>query len=93
MTRYHVVRYVAKSLYNMRLSNYSQNNHDCYDEKHEWDLLWTDGIVTVDKLYRMKPFQRINHFPGMYALARKDHLARNLGRMHKRFPEEYKFFP
>ena len=56
MTKYHVVRYVAKQLFNMRLSGYSQSNHDCYDEKHEWDLLWTDGIVTVDKLYRMKPF-------------------------------------
>jgi tubulin polyglutamylase TTLL6/13 len=29
----------------------------------------------------------------MYALARKDHLARNLGRMYKRYPDEYKFFP
>jgi tubulin polyglutamylase TTLL6/13 len=29
----------------------------------------------------------------MYALARKNHLARNLMRMQKMFPEEYKFFP
>lgn len=29
----------------------------------------------------------------MYALARKDHLARNLNKMFKRFPEEYKFYP
>ncbi len=29
----------------------------------------------------------------MYALARKNHLARNLGKMSKQFPEEYKFFP
>lgn len=64
-----------------------QNPHD------EWDLLWTDGTVQVDKLYRMKPYQRINHFPGMYALARKNHLARNLQRMAAVFPEEYKFFP
>lgn len=29
----------------------------------------------------------------MYALARKNHLARNLGRMKKMFPDDYKFFP
>lgn len=29
----------------------------------------------------------------MYALARKDHLARNLKKMLQRFPESYKFFP
>jgi tubulin polyglutamylase TTLL6/13 len=55
-TKYHVVRYVARSLFKMRLSAYSQNNQDCYEEKHEWDLLWTDGIVKVDTLYRMKAY-------------------------------------
>ena len=29
----------------------------------------------------------------MFALARKDHLARNLNKMFKRFPEEFKFYP
>ena len=29
----------------------------------------------------------------MYALARKNHLARNLGRMAKLFPDDYKFYP
>lgn len=29
----------------------------------------------------------------MYALARKDHLARNLNKMQKRFPLDYTFFP
>jgi tubulin polyglutamylase TTLL6/13 len=74
----------------MRLSNH---HGDQNDEKHEWDLYWCDNGVAVDRLYKMKPYQRINHFPGMFALARKDHLARNLNKMFKRFPEEYKFYP
>lgn len=37
--------------------------------------------------------QRINHFPGMYELARKDNLGKNLTRMAKLFPEDYAFFP
>ena len=92
-TKYHVVRYVARKLYNMRLSTYGQNNHDSNDEKHEWDIMWTDNGATVERLHKMKPYQRINHFPGMYALARKDHLARNLNKMQKRFPLDYNFFP
>lgn len=55
--------------------------------------MWQDGAVNCERLYKMKGYQRVNHFPGMYALARKNHLARNLGRMSKKFPEDYKFFP
>lgn len=92
MTKYHVVRYVARTLFKMRLSN-NQYQSEPEDPKDEWDIFWTDGQVQVEKLYRMKPYQRINHFPGMYALARKDHLARNLHRMQKVQPDEYNFFP
>ena len=62
-------------------------------EDEDWDIFWQDGAVACEKLYKMKLYQRVNHFPGMYALARKNHLARNLGRMQKAFPEEYKFYP
>ena len=41
----------------------------------------------------MKPYQKINHFPGMYALSRKNHLARNLNRMQRRFKTDYNFIP
>jgi tubulin polyglutamylase TTLL6/13 len=41
----------------------------------------------------MKPFQKINHFPGMYQIARKNYLARNLNRMQKQFPADFQFFP
>lgn len=45
--------------------------------------------VTVDQVSRMQPYQKINHFPGMYALARKNYLGRNLMKMRKLFPEQY----
>ncbi|XP_054025186.1 tubulin polyglutamylase TTLL13 [Dryobates pubescens] len=41
----------------------------------------------------MKRFQKINHFPGMIELCRKDLLARNLNRMLRLFPKDYNIFP
>lgn len=38
-------------------------------------------------------FQKINHFPGMLEICRKDLLARNLNRMLRLFPKEYRIFP
>lgn len=38
-------------------------------------------------------FQKINHFPGMSEICRKDLLARNMSRMLKMFPKDFHFFP
>ncbi|RKO96627.1 tubulin-tyrosine ligase, partial [Caulochytrium protostelioides] len=35
----------------------------------------------------------INHFPGMEAICRKNHLARNTARLSRRFPNDYNFMP
>ena len=37
--------------------------------------------------------QKINHFPGMSEICRKDTLARNMNRMMKLFPKEYNICP
>lgn len=39
------------------------------------------------------PSQKINHFPGMSEICRKDLLARNMSRMLKMFPKDFLFFP
>jgi len=41
----------------------------------------------------MKPFQKINHFPGMYSITRKSNLAWSLNKMRKLFPKDYNFYP
>lgn len=84
-TKYAVVKYVGRKLFGWKLSQ----KHDDMD----WDVLWTDNAVEPDRLARMKPYQKINHFPGMYALARKNHLARNLMKMRRAHPGDYNFFP
>ena len=35
----------------------------------------------------MKPYQKINHFPGMFELSRKNNLCKNLMKMRKKFPK------
>ena len=37
--------------------------------------------------------QKINHFPGMSEICRKDLLARNMNRLWKQFPKDYAVFP
>jgi len=83
-TKYTVVKHVGKKTFKFKLTK---------DEDTEWDLCWQDGSVTPEQLGKMKPYQKINHFPGMYGLARKDYLGRNLMRMRKLLPDVYKFFP
>ncbi|NXU21459.1 TTL13 polyglutamylase, partial [Pardalotus punctatus] len=62
-------------------------------ENEEWTVYWTDSLVSLEHLMEMKRFQKINHFPGMIELCRKDLLARNLNRMLRLFPKEYSIFP
>jgi hypothetical protein len=44
-TKYYVVRYVAKKIYNMKLT---------HSDEEDWDICWTDGAVSCEKLYKMK---------------------------------------
>ncbi|XP_009696513.1 PREDICTED: tubulin polyglutamylase TTLL6, partial [Cariama cristata] len=62
-------------------------------ENEEWTVCWTDYSVSLERIMEMKRFQKINHFPGMIEICRKDLLARNLNRMLRLFPKEYNIFP
>nr|CDS17693.1 tubulin polyglutamylase TTLL13 [Echinococcus granulosus] len=62
-------------------------------DDEDWNLYWTDLSVTIERVVSMKKWQKINHFPGMSEICRKDALARNLNRMLKLFPKEYSIFP
>ncbi|XP_060583324.1 tubulin polyglutamylase ttll6-like isoform X10 [Ruditapes philippinarum] len=59
----------------------------------DWTLYWTDYSVALERVMDMKKYQKINHFPGMSEICRKDLLARNMNRMLKMFPKEYNVFP
>ncbi|GIL85398.1 hypothetical protein Vretifemale_13942, partial [Volvox reticuliferus] len=61
------------------------------DEAELWDLFWSDLSVSSDRVQRLLPFQRLNHFPGMLEICRKAALSRHMSRMAARLPAEYRF--
>ena len=83
-TQYPLIRSIAKNALEMRLSRKTDDN---------WDVLWTDCAVEPETLSKMKLYQKINHFPGMYMIARKNFLAKNLNKMQKVHPKAYNFYP
>jgi len=82
-TQYEVLKDVADEL-NFVLS---------YDEDEDWDVYWIDGPITPTFLLKMQMYQRTNHFPGMFSLARKNLLAKNLMAIKKACPQDFNFFP
>ncbi|XP_034438307.1 tubulin polyglutamylase TTLL7 isoform X2 [Hippoglossus hippoglossus] len=63
------------------------------DEDETANLIWNDSAVQHEKIAELRNYQRINHFPGMGEICRKDCLARNMSKMIKIQPQEYSFIP
>ena len=63
------------------------------EENEDWTLFWTDTSVSIDRVNQMKRWQKINHYPGMSEICRKDFLTRNMNRMAKLYPKDYTFYP
>lgn len=62
-------------------------------EDDNCDVLWADAGHAVERFVRSaKSFQRINHFPGMVNIYRKDRLARSMSRM-SRISSHFAFTP
>lgn len=82
-TRYEVIRQMSEKL------GYTASK----DDDPNGYLIWNDSFVSAERINELKPFQRINHFPGMGEITRKDCLARNMFKVQKEHPEEYSFVP
>lgn len=82
--KYDIVRDVAKNHFKMRIQE---------DEREDFDVIWCDYTIQPERLQKLRVFQRVNHFPGIFAIARKNNLGKNLMRMKKKFEKEYDFFP
>jgi len=90
-THYRVLKEVMENEMGWKVTCEAED--DTIPSSKEWDLFWHDISITSEMLARLKPFQKVNHFPGMESLARKDFLCKNLTRMHTAYPKDYSFFP
>jgi len=59
----------------------------------EWTVFWFDKSTSSQRVMNLKSYQYINHFPGMYGIARKMPLSNNLLRMQNVAALSYNFFP
>jgi len=83
-SHYPVTKLVGKKVFGWKLST---------NPADDWDVCWIDKTVPTETLAKMRPYQKINHFPGILSIARKNNLGKNLMKMKKSFPETYNFFP
>ena len=83
-TKYAIVRKVLKHDFKMRID---ENDID------DADLVWCDHCLPPERIMRMRPFQRTNHYPGMQALTRKNSLGKNLNGLRALFPDAFDFYP
>lgn len=63
------------------------------EEDETANLIWNDAAVQQERIADLGNYQRINHFPGMGEICRKDCLARNMAKMIKSQSQEYCFTP
>ncbi|XP_041358202.1 tubulin polyglutamylase TTLL7-like isoform X2 [Gigantopelta aegis] len=56
-------------------------------------VIWNDSFISMERISELKPYQKINHFPGMAEVTRKDNLARNFMKIQKSLPEDFGFVP
>lgn len=90
-THYKVLKEVMENFMGWKVTYDAED--DNIPGTKEWDLFWHDISINSDMLAKLKPFQKVNHFPGMESLARKDFLCKNLTRMRSAYPKDYSFFP
>jgi hypothetical protein len=57
--RYNVIKRACRQL-DFKLSD---------DENADWDLYWSDVGVQMERISKLRPYQRINNIPGIHALS------------------------
>lgn len=94
---YDIIKNIAKKTFGWRCSRFKPDKETgsvaLTHKEADWDIIWIDSDFTIDRLKGMKPYQKINHFPGMTIISLKNNLAKYLKLMQKVMPTDFTFFP
>jgi tubulin polyglutamylase TTLL6/13 len=95
--RYDIIKHIAKKTFGWRITRFKPDKETgstaLTHAKADFDVLWLDSDFHIDRLKGLKPYQKINHFPGMTIISLKNNLAKYLKLMQKQMPQEFGFFP
>jgi hypothetical protein len=57
------------------------------------DMMWADHALQLERIAKMKPWQRTSQLPGISALTRKNNLGINLNALRSVYQQDYDFYP
>lgn len=83
---YEIIKHSCENLLQWKVFKNDEENTNC-------DIIWHDSQINENLLAHIKPYQRLNHFPGINTIGRKNFLALHLKKMQNEFPNFYDFFP
>ena len=63
------------------------------ESKEEVNVYWLDTYVHDDFVRKLRPYQRVNHFPGSDNLGKKNQLTCAINKMRRMSPKEFDYFP
>ena len=91
---------VARKFCEWTLKSYAEDHEGAYHgEQHQlkpslkYDLTWHDNSISPKFFSMLETYQKVNMYPGIQCITKKNLLARNLMQMAKAFPNQYEFFP
>ena len=79
-TEYEVIRKVARKVCNWKLKFFEEDHEGAVDRSGErvqklspvYDLTWHDLSISPDFLTRLHPWQKVNMYPGIACITRKN---------------------
>ena len=72
-------------IYNAVVNTMKNGGFEMLEKGEDFNLIWT-GYTTVNDIYNLNKYQKINHFPNSVTLGRKDLLWENVIRLKEKFP-------
>ena len=84
---YDLIKNIATKVFGWKCTKFKPDretgSYALTHNKAQWDILWIDSDFHIGRMKGIKPYQKVNHFPGMTVLSLKHNLAKYLKLMLK----------